>query len=268
MTLPVYLVHYDAPGWVMAAARTVLESSVHVAVTIIDNGPYDGGLPETSNVRIIRTGSNAGYAAAANIGIEEWLEGDHPYVMVGSHDLLLPPDALDRLLAVADASPRYGIIAPELTNNWMSPVIARDGAIDEREILSGGCMILRRACIEEIGLFDETFISYGEDNDLSARARNAGWKLGTVRGLVVETKGSSHPEQRERLRAAATTLARFRSDGWTGALRGFLIGLRRCVEALRRSQPKTAVLILRGTVEGVTRVVRENQVSSGGPRRR
>jgi GT2 family glycosyltransferase len=42
----------------------------------------------------------------------------------------------------------------------------------------GFCMYARRACLDEIGLFDlEKFGSgYGEENDLCRRALSAGWR--------------------------------------------------------------------------------------------
>lgn len=41
----------------------------------------------------------------------------------------------------------------------------------------GGTMIVRLACLDEIGLFDEEFFLYWEDADLCHRARDAGWEV-------------------------------------------------------------------------------------------
>ncbi|MEM7054612.1 MAG: glycosyltransferase, partial [Pseudomonadota bacterium] len=42
----------------------------------------------------------------------------------------------------------------------------------------GFCMYLRRACLDQIGDFDEQAfgLGYGEENDWCMRARSAGWK--------------------------------------------------------------------------------------------
>jgi N-acetylglucosaminyl-diphospho-decaprenol L-rhamnosyltransferase len=47
----------------------------------------------------------------------------------------------------------------------------------EHRCASGTCLILRRTCIEQVGLFDEQFGSYVEDVDLGLRAREAGWSV-------------------------------------------------------------------------------------------
>ena len=47
-------------------------------------------------------------------------------------------------------------------------------------------MFLRRACLDEVGLFDERYFSYCEEADLALRARGAGWKVGLIRGARVQ----------------------------------------------------------------------------------
>lgn len=41
----------------------------------------------------------------------------------------------------------------------------------------GGTMVARRACLEDVGGFDEDFFLYWEDADLCHRARQAGWQI-------------------------------------------------------------------------------------------
>ncbi|MEJ7583486.1 MAG: hypothetical protein WKF43_05205 [Acidimicrobiales bacterium] len=49
----------------------------------------------------------------------------------------------------------------------------------------GTLLFARRACLEEIGLFDERYFAYCEEADLGLRARSAGWEVGIVRGARV-----------------------------------------------------------------------------------
>ena len=48
--------------------------------------------------------------------------------------------------------------------------------ITEIDIVNGACMFLRRSALAEVGLFDERFVQYGYDIDLSYRLRLAGYK--------------------------------------------------------------------------------------------
>jgi GT2 family glycosyltransferase len=46
----------------------------------------------------------------------------------------------------------------------------------EVDILNGAYMLLRKSILNEVGLFDERFVKYGYDIDLSYRMRLAGYK--------------------------------------------------------------------------------------------
>jgi GT2 family glycosyltransferase len=48
----------------------------------------------------------------------------------------------------------------------------------------GACLLLRRAMLDEIGGFDESFPMYGEDIELQYRAGRAGWERWYVPGAV------------------------------------------------------------------------------------
>ena len=43
------------------------------------------------------------------------------------------------------------------------------------EFLQGSALLVRRDAFEQVGGFDESFFMYGEDADLCARLRDAGW---------------------------------------------------------------------------------------------
>jgi hypothetical protein len=57
----------------------------------------------------------------------------------------------------------------------------------------GTLLLARRACLEDIGLFDERYFAYCEEADLGVRARRAGWDVGIVWGAVVRNPGTSTP---------------------------------------------------------------------------
>lgn len=49
--------------------------------------------------------------------------------------------------------------------------------IEDTEIATGCCMLVRREVMENIGLFDEKYFLYYEDADFSMRAKRAGFKI-------------------------------------------------------------------------------------------
>lgn len=217
-TLPVYLVHHDAPDWVRSSVASILRSDTPVVVTVVNNGP-DEDLGLAPGVRVLSTGRNAGYAGGANAAIADWLSGDSPYAVIGAHDLHVEPDTLRRLRQAADLEPHAGVLAPTLSTNAVGGAVGTEGGLDLRAWVSGTCLLLRRACIEAVGGFDELFGSYGEDDELCARVRHAGWLVARVPGAEGHGLGSRAGDRRRRLRYPNLVLLAYRTRGPRGALR-------------------------------------------------
>jgi len=191
----VYLIHWNEPAWCAAASDSVLASSgTTIELTVVDNGQI-AGPPLTSclptGVRILPTARNTGYTGGANAALQDWRER-HPtgeFVVIGSHDLHVSPDTFTRLLAAADRYPQAGVIAPALVAPYPAAGGVWDGRrswqvsppetneVVERDWASGTCLLLRRACVEDVGDFDDLLGSYEEDVDYGLRARDHGWSV-------------------------------------------------------------------------------------------
>jgi len=192
--LPVYVVHWNAPEWARSTTDSILRSSIPVRVTVVDNGPPGTQLALDERVHVAESGGNLGYAGGANVGVAQWLAGDDEFCVIACHDVRVDAGTLERLVDVARANPEYGILAPAPVANVVSgPVLATSAAINDVGWASGTCLLLRRKCIEQVGPFDATFGSYGEDQDLCLRARAARWKVGLVVGAPVRGEGSVDP---------------------------------------------------------------------------
>ena len=55
----------------------------------------------------------------------------------------------------------------------------------------GTLMLVRRQCIEDVGLFDERYFAYCEESELALRAKDRGWGCGLIRGAIVRNPGMS-----------------------------------------------------------------------------
>jgi GT2 family glycosyltransferase len=248
--LPVYLIHWNEPAWCAAASESVLASSgANIELTVVDNGqiagpPLSSCLPTA--VRVLPMARNTGYTGGANAALRDWRDHhpDEEFVVIGSHDLHVLPDTLVRLLAVAKRYPQAGVVAPALIaphpaaggvwngrRSWqVSPPATNE--IVERDWASGACLLLRRACVEDVGDFDESLGSYEEDVDYGLRARDHGWTvlidpgahawgLGTSSGSSVEQIAANTvllSAKRRGARGAAASLTVF--VGW--ALKGWI----------------------------------------------
>jgi N-acetylglucosaminyl-diphospho-decaprenol L-rhamnosyltransferase len=91
---------------------------------------------------------------------------------------------------------------------------------------SASCVLLRRAALDEVGLFDERFFMYVEDVDLCTRLRRAGWDVLFSPELeVLHIGGVSTGGYRSRRmvvehsRSIYKYFVKWKSNGWRAVLR-------------------------------------------------
>lgn len=159
---------------------------------VVDDGSTDGTrrVAEASGVRVI-VQENRGPAAARNRG---WREARAPVVLFTDSDCVPRSDwarklagGLDDEHAVACGS--YGIAnrGKLLAETVHAEILWRHAHLpDEVEFAGSYNLAARREALEAVGGFDETYRSpSGEDNDLSYRLRDAGYRIRFVRDAVV-----------------------------------------------------------------------------------
>lgn len=193
---------------------------------MVDNGSADGVADilrdEFADVTFIQTGGNWGYTGGNNQGIKYALANGADYVLVLNPDTIVAaPDFLRELVAFNENNPRVGISGPRVffqtservqntvlyapglwrnLTNWINYrlfperfQLSKDEVLDA-EVLNGVCILLRTACLKEIGLFDENVFMYIEDADLDHRARQFGWsvKYLPTDGVIHEQKSAGY----------------------------------------------------------------------------
>jgi len=208
-----------------------------VEVVVVDNASDDGSADvverEFPEARLIRSATNTGFSGGNNIALKD-LDAD--YALLLNSDATVAPGALDQLLAFADANPDAGLIGPKVLNpdgtiqyscrRWptfeaglyrnvylgrlfpnnrpAADYLMQDfdhASVRDVDWLSGCALLVRRACLEEIGPLDEeTFFMYCEDMDWSLRAHNAGWRVLYFPGaLVTHAIGRSSDRAADRM---------------------------------------------------------------------
>jgi GT2 family glycosyltransferase len=187
----------------------------HVEVILVDNGSTDGTqsfvrdrYPE---VRFLEMGTNLGLTGANNAGFRA-AAGD---VLISlNNDTEADPGFVTALVDALRAHPHAGIVASKMLLFDRRDVLhsagdgyrvdgipfnrgvwQRDeGQFDQAGWVFGGCggaVAYRRAMLDEIGAFDESFFMYCEDVDLNWRAQLAGWRAWYTPHAVVYHKLSA-----------------------------------------------------------------------------
>jgi GT2 family glycosyltransferase len=195
-------------------------------IIVVDNGSSDGSVEQVEarfpEVQVLRSGRNLGYTGGNNLGIKLALERGAQYLWLLNDDVLVAADALELLLAEAEARPEAGLLGPlvltrekpdviltaggVLAAGWFSHTIATGegnsgqlAAVAEVDYLSGCALLASRRFVQQVGLLDERFFMYYEDVDWGMRAKTAGFEVVAVRSAKVW-----HPDTRRRDDQAAS----------------------------------------------------------------
>jgi GT2 family glycosyltransferase len=185
---------------------------------LVDNGAGDGTLAAAHHaieslgdrlpaVIVHEPGGNVGFAIGNNLAVRAALERGADYVFLLNPDATCEPAALRESVRVARATPDLGSVQSLLVLGDRPDVVNTSGnhihflgfgyvggylgpraavAAEPREITfsSGACVLLPRAALEGVGLFDETLWLYHEDLDLGWRLRLAGLRNVLAPGSV------------------------------------------------------------------------------------
>jgi N-acetylglucosaminyl-diphospho-decaprenol L-rhamnosyltransferase len=121
-----------------------------------------------------------------------------PWFLVLNPDIRFDRDVLAPL--IAQAAPDSGLLTPRILEPGKSEPEQHRAIITPREIMTrrrpdyvrpavpawipGLFMLFRSEAYRQVGGFDERFFMYGEDFDICARTRLAGWKLQVAEDLM------------------------------------------------------------------------------------
>ena len=216
MRLSVVFLSYNTRDLTRQALSSVLAAveGLEVEIFVVDNASADGSADmvaeEFPQVKLICNAANVGFAAGNNVALRQ-VTGE--YALLINTDTIVRRDALRTMVEFLDAHPEAGacgckILDPDGTLQLDSrrgfptplaafckmsglsrlfpkhPLIAHyhmtyldPEQTTEVEVLSGSCMMVRKAAMDQVGLLDEDYFMYGEDIDWCYRFHQAGWKI-------------------------------------------------------------------------------------------
>jgi len=254
------------------ASATSSAAGSSIELVVVDNASGDGSYEAAREIYpqalVIRNPTNLGFGAACNQAIKAT---SSPLILLLNSDARLTPGAFRALYDAISLNDRSAAAGCQLVNdegeamvnarNFLTPLnqalemlgvtkgsrsryLARthrlqlDQGMTDCSVdwIDGACLILRRAALDEVGLFDERFFMYSEDEDLCLRLKSRGWSICfSARGTAIHHGGRSSARNR------AEMLSRF----YRSQMLFLSISRGRRSVALYKIAMKTALIIKR-----------------------
>ena len=231
----------------LADVQRCLESIIRhttqpYSIILVDDGSdaptrdYLSEFARAHSAILLRNEEPRGYTRAANQGLRR---SSADFVVLLNSDTVVTSEWLDRLIACAVSNPQFGIVGPlsntaswqsipdiEQQGDWaanpipagmpleeMGALVARYSArlFPPVAFLNGFCLMIRRQVIDQIGYFDEENFGpgYGEEDDYTLRAREAGWALAIADDTYVyhaQSRSYSHEKRKQLTQQAGKLL--------------------------------------------------------------
>ncbi len=176
-------------------------------VIVVDNGSVDGSGKKLKEIfpsySFILNKENLGYTGGNNLGIKRAIDEGADYVLMLNNDTkVINPNFLYKIVGQMSEELSVGIIGPKVFDSdrivqetiLFAPTLLnliRESLFFKIhrkikknynvaqcvEVVSGVCWLIRREVIKTIGLLDEDYFMYVEEQDYCYRAEKAGWKI-------------------------------------------------------------------------------------------
>lgn len=249
-----YRVRYFLELCLHAVARAI--QGYDAEILVVDNHSADGSVaylqPLFPRVKFIVNTDNLGFARANNQALAQ---AGGEYILFLNPDTILPEDFFPRCLSflrstdgigglgvrMIDGSGRFlkesrrGFPTPWVAFCRLSGLTALFprsrffseyylGYLPETSshpspVLSGACLLVSRAVLDEVGSFDDSFFMYAEDIDLSYRLEKAGYRNYYFSGTtIVHFKGESTQKDIRYTRQFYKAMSQFRRKHFDAGL--------------------------------------------------
>lgn len=212
MKVFVIIVTYKGQQWYDRCFSSLRESTISVQSIVVDNASNDGTVDyireNYPEVHLIESKENLGFGRANNIAMRYALDHGCDYVFLLNQDAWVQQDTVEKLVAIYDSHPEYGILSPIHLNaektgieksllNYLDDksitskrlfedlYFHRTKEVYETKYVNAAAWLLPRKTLETVGGFDPIFQHYGEDDNYMHRVLFQKMKIGVCPDCVV-----------------------------------------------------------------------------------
>jgi GT2 family glycosyltransferase len=266
LDLSIIIVSFNTRDVLLDCLTSVYEQTEGISyeVIVVDNASCDdtpGAISEMfSDVRLICNDENKGFSAANNQGI---CESTGKWIALLNPDTRLIENSFQNICGYLQEHSEFSILGPGIvdekgqqspTRLWQdtpndaawkilglynpNDELQRMADTKEALVISGCCFVVNRELFEQVGLLDENYFLYNEEDDFCRRAREQGKRICFFPGTSIQHllgKSTHQPEHREKviLEAYKSNLyfySKYYSCSWNFILRSlykitFMAGL-------------------------------------------
>lgn len=191
----------------------IVSSHMTFEIAVTDNGSasddfrrLEASLP--AGVTLRRNALNLGFAGGHNGAIQIASDRKFDYIwLLNSDAVLTDPATLRVLVELLEQDRRCAAASPTLAtengvvyfrggrHDWARRLSSWSTQDDSKTLeethpedfwVSGAAMLLRLAALQEVGVLNERFFAYFEDNEICARLTAAGWRCRVAFNVVVQ----------------------------------------------------------------------------------
>ena len=232
----IILVNYKTKDLTRNCINSIVEKTQNLAydIYVVDNNSQDGTCEMIKSefpwVKLIENPKNSGFGSANNLAIRQ---SDAKYVFLLNTDTILVNNAIKILHDFLESNPRAGACGANLYDENMEhvhsygvfPTVKRQilktfmlrwffpkelkamkdkGLNTENELkaidyITGADLMIKKSVLDEVGIFDERFFMYFEENELQFRIRKAGYEIFINPEAKIIHLHDKSPKKREKM---------------------------------------------------------------------
>jgi len=215
----VSILNWNSAHETLNCIKSVLNSyknnQIDLVIFVLDNGStvadyeilHDG--VDKNLVTLIRVEKNLGFAAGHNLIIRRAFDLQADFIWLLNSDALAAPDAVTKLVDDMLTHANCGVNSPVIVRMGNREIVDACGAMHhwqsfssvtpqleeakhmqttmpEKIWLVGTAVMFRVTALKDIGLLDERFFAYYEDDDIGVRLAKGNWRSRVVFDCFVE----------------------------------------------------------------------------------
>ena len=230
LDLSIIIVSFNTRDVLFDCLKSIYEKTNDISfeVIVVDNASKDDTAVSVSesfpDVRLICNDVNKGFSAANNQGIRE---STGKFIAFLNPDTCLIENSFKKICGYLKEHSEFSILGPGIIDESGQPSPTRlwedtpyDAAwkilglynpsdelqkmkdVEEALVISGCCFVARRELFEEIGLLDENYFLYNEEDDFCRRARKYGKRICFFQETKIQHllgRSTHQPEHREKV---------------------------------------------------------------------